>query len=330
MKENHFVFADLSTYNLETAQLFYSHVFNWEFVTEDGQYYLSTNAGKEIAGLYETPKKFREMNMPSFWMSYIQVDNVEETVAKAKQLGGIVELVELDNPIGGVALIRDPLGAGFTVYDGNQLNSRFENTKNALAGNELFISDLGKIKPFYENLFLWKIVKSDTNHYTILDSRDKTIGNINVVQNEIKGKYEYWGVFFSVEDITTTKQRALDHGGSLIYEDGEITALADPFGAFFHIVPLAKDKVNLNPVQTTKPIKWKALLGLGLVLVYVITEWSWIWGIFFAFWVFMDVRSGQTHLLEPIARKQNPVLYWLVLMMWALLGIYSVYYNTIS
>ena len=84
MLENHFVFADLSTYDLNTAQPFYSQVFDWEYTTEDGRYHMATHNGKEIAGIYETPPKFKEMNMPSFWMSYIQVNSVLETVEKAK------------------------------------------------------------------------------------------------------------------------------------------------------------------------------------------------------------------------------------------------------
>lgn len=239
MKENHFVFADLSTYDLSTAKQFYSQVFDWEYITEDGSYHMATHGGKEIAGIYETPKKFKDMNMPSFWMSYIQVASVTDTVARARQLGGIIELVDIKNA-GAIALIRDPLGAGFTIYEGTVLDHRYEDRTNALVWNELFISNIQKIKPFYEGIFNWKISKVEGQRYDILNTQERTIGNVNVVSNDIKGTYEYWGVFLAVEDMVVAKSKVVKHGGSLIYEDDHLTALADPFGAFFHILPLEK------------------------------------------------------------------------------------------
>ena len=57
--------------------------------------------------------------MPSFWMSYIQVDSVEETVRIAEQYDAKVEIKPQPAPGGGVfALIRDPAGAGFTCFEG--------------------------------------------------------------------------------------------------------------------------------------------------------------------------------------------------------------------
>ncbi len=324
--ENHFVFADLSTYELAITKNFYSAVFNWEYFTEDDRYYLAHHDDKQISGLYETPRKFKDMNMPSFWMSYIHVESVEDTVAKAKTLGGIIELVETENPIGKIALIRDPLGAGFTVYEGDQLNSRFKNTKNALVWNELFISDFSRISPFYETLFHWTFAPAENGRRFILDSSQQQIGAVQEVSNTRKGKYEYWGVFFAVQDTATTKKSVLENGGLLVFEDDHFTALADPFGAFFHVVPLADSSISSKRSRFEKSFKWRALLGLGLIIISLGTGWAWIWGIFFALWVVMDLRSGQTHLFEPISKVQHPVLYWVVLVLWAFLGVYSVLY----
>ena len=326
MTENHFVFADLSTYQLGTAKNFYSAVFDWDYGSDDAIYFMASHGEKEIAGMYETPQKFKEMNMPSFWMTYILVESVTSTVAKAQSLGGIIELVDTENSIGPIALIRDPLGAGFTIYEGTILKHRYQNRKNALVWNELFVSDLESIKPFYEGIFNWKLSEISSERYNIMDSQENTIGNVNVVSNALKGKYEYWGVFFAVEDVAITRQKALQNGGSLIYEDENLTALADPFGAFFHLVPLNQPESRPNQEKSKRPLKWKAFLGLGLILIYMVTEWSWLWGIFFTFWVIMDLRSGQTHLLEPISKKQNPVLYWVIVVMWVTLGMVSLLY----
>lgn len=241
MKENNFVYADLSTYDLKITKSFYSNVFEWNYQDSGNGYFVAQFNGKEISGLYETPQKFKDMNMPSFWMSYIQVNSIEQTVEKAKELGGIIELVDKENPIGKIALIRDPLGAGFTIYQGNQLNARTQSDKKSLVWNELFISDLSMVKDFYEGIFNWKIqeTKDKTkNRHLILNSLNEEISAIQVVSNDVKGKFEYWSVFFGVENVEETKKRVLENGGSLVYEDQYLTSLADSFGAFFQIIPI--------------------------------------------------------------------------------------------
>ncbi|MEL7424006.1 MAG: VOC family protein [Bacteroidota bacterium] len=327
--ENNFVFTDLSTYNLEVAKSFYGELLDWHYMSDDSGYLMATFGNKEVSGLYETPQRFKDMKMPSFWMSYIQVDSVDDTVRKAKELGGIVELVDKEQPIGKVALIRDTLGAGFTVYEGDLLNARFANEPNALVWNELFVSSFATVKPFYEGIFNWSFAAAEDQRYLIQNTRQEKIGAIQEVGNDVKGKKEYWGVFFGVEDIPATKAKALANGGTLVYEDGTITALADPFGAFFHLVPLADGSVSgsLESASTTPGnIRWKAMLGLALIAISVLTSWTWIWGVFFTLWVMADLRSGYTHLFEPISREEHPALYWLIVVIWGVLGLYSLVY----
>ncbi|MEM6767904.1 MAG: VOC family protein [Bacteroidota bacterium] len=258
MNENHFVFADLSTYDIRVAKAFYENVFGWQYVqdrregwvakmiggimgitaADENPYLLAKWQGKEISGLYETPQKFKEIGMPSFWMSYIQVSDLEESIGKAIELGGIVEVVETDNPVGKIALIRDPLGAGFTLYEGGALNSRTQYQENSLVWNELFISNIHEVKSFYEGIFNWKIEEGPDRRYDILDRKGEKISAIQEVSNELKGKYEYWAVYFGVKHVEAIKEKVLVSEGSLLYETPKFTVLADPFGAFFHVVPI--------------------------------------------------------------------------------------------
>lgn len=325
MRENNFVFADLSTYEITTSIQFYSHIFDWEYQDSGGDYFIATYNNQETSGLYETPKKFREMNMPSFWMSYIEVTNLEETVQIAKESGGIIELVDLTNEIGKIALIRDPLGAGFTIYEGDQLNSRTTSHPNTLVWNELFISDLSKVIPFYEKIFNWRILPSKEGRAVITNSKNEEIAAIQEAPTSQKGKYEYWGVFFAVENIEKTKKKVLDNGGHLLYEGPHFTALSDSFGAFFQIVaitskssPVAKSKTTIFP--------WKAISGIFLILASILLEWHWVWSLFFVLWIVFDIRSGKTHLFETVSKKDTPIVYWSIILLWAGLSLIAIYY----
>lgn len=97
--------------------------------------------------------------MPPFWMSYIQVSDLEQTVGLAEQHGAKVEVRPTSASGGGqVALIRDPSGAGFTCYQGDAFSPKNASLIHGTqVWNELHVSDLTLIKDFYEKVFDWRI-----------------------------------------------------------------------------------------------------------------------------------------------------------------------------
>ncbi|CAM1362838.1 VOC family protein [Tenacibaculum xiamenense] len=326
MRENNFVFADLSTYDLVIAKSFYSNVFDWSYPKNFDDYLTAKYQTREVSGLYEMPEKFRRMKMPSFWMSYIQVNDIDKTLEKAKELGGTIEFIDKEQLIGKIALIRDPLGAGFTVYEGDSLNARFEDKPNTFIWSELFISDFSKVKMFYEGVFNWKLEEGQSDRFFIKNREDVIIGAIQELDSKIKGDKEYWSVFFGVANIEQTKEKVLQNGGKLVYEDVSTTVLSDPFGAFFHVSQIRNTLGTDDKKENTilkKRIKWKALLGIALIVISFITGWLWIWGFFFLLWVIYDVRSGITHLLEPISKKESPFLFWVIIGLWTFVSMYS-------
>ena len=232
---NNFIWTDLSTFDLEKTKQFYNEIFGWNYYQSDDQYHVGYTGNFEASGLYEMPEKFQKMNMPSFWMSYIQVENVAETVAIAKKANGIIEVVEDLESFGKIALIRDPLGAGFTIYEGNQLNSRTEDTENTLVWNELFASDASLVIPFYSAIFNWKITYEGYGRYVIENEKGETVSAIQQLDNSIKGKHEYWGVFFKVKDFEQAKLTIINNGGTIVFAGDTYALCTDSFNAMFHI-----------------------------------------------------------------------------------------------
>lgn len=238
MSLTNFIYADLSTYTPTKTIAFYENVFGWTYHKFEDYYtaYLGTT---EVSGLYETPEKFKQMRMPHFWMSYIRVNSVAATVQKAKKLGGIIELESKLYANEKIALIRDPLGAGFTVYEGNQLqNIRTKNTPNTLIWNELHVSNAAKILPFYQGIFNWNI-EQENDCYKVLNHQNEHIASIKEIPNKYKGSYEYWACTFGVNDIQVTKKLILENGGTEIAtEDHRILCTDNSNEAFFYIEAL--------------------------------------------------------------------------------------------
>ena len=235
MMQNKFIWADLSSYEPNKTKKLYEAVFGWRYY--DSYDYLTAYKGSiEVVGLYQTPLKFQKMKMPSFWMSYIQVDSVQETIEKARELGGIIELANLENPIGGIALIRDTSGAGFTVYEGNSLNSRTVAEENTLIYNELHVSNIQKAVEFYEELFEWKFEWLDNSSVDVHDilSNEK-ITSIYEIDNSFKGKYEYWVCTFGVKNLKETAAKIQKNNGSVLFDEGNRILCSDGSEAFFYV-----------------------------------------------------------------------------------------------
>jgi len=235
MKEGEFIWADLSTYDLDKSIPFYKKVFKWTIINNEN-YFIVSNNNEALAGIYETPDFFKKIRMPHFWMSYFQVNSIEKTVALAKDLNAKIEIPSAEFYNGKIALIRDLQGAGFTIYDGKDLQLSINKKQGILAKTELHVSNIATVIPFYTALFGWEIVSLKPNEYQVkIDGIFKEIF-LKEIQNLIKGEYEYWVTTILVDDLKACTSKIVNHGGSLISEEENRNLMADNSGeAFFYV-----------------------------------------------------------------------------------------------
>lgn len=78
------MFVDLSTYDVDRSKRFYHALFGWQYEEDDEGYCVAYAHTRQVCGIYQTPQMFQDMNMPHFWMTYIQVDSRDETVRIAQ------------------------------------------------------------------------------------------------------------------------------------------------------------------------------------------------------------------------------------------------------
>ena len=233
---NDFIWTDLSTYYPKEVIPFYENVFGWNFHDAGGYHVAFTEHGEEVCGVYETPSFFQKIKMPHFWMNYIQVEDLKATAKLAEQLGGKIEVNDEVFYGGRIALIRDTLGAGFTVYEGKKLK---QSVIPASIQRELHVSNVSKAIDFYGNLFDWELRPSTKDHIEIFNAAGSRLGAILELPNSTKGTYEYWVTVFKVNDLASTRQRIAASGGTVISDEGYRMLFADPLGeAFFYIQAL--------------------------------------------------------------------------------------------
>jgi predicted enzyme related to lactoylglutathione lyase len=108
---NPFAHVELNTNDVGKAKGFYSKLFDWkmEDMKMDWGTYTIISVGEGTGGgLMQNPIP----NGPSFWLSYVLVDDIEAATKKAKSLGATVckEVTEVPD-MGWLSIISDPTGA---------------------------------------------------------------------------------------------------------------------------------------------------------------------------------------------------------------------------
>ena len=69
--------------------------------------------------------------------------------------------------------------------------------------------------------------------------------------------------------------------------------------------------------------QWKNILGLVIIVVSVIMDWHWAWGIMFFIWFLQGIQHEETTLFEGVTKRESPILYWVILLMWLGMALYS-------
>ena len=111
---------ELQTRDSESAGDFYRALFGWETdpIEQDGNLVYTTikNAGSQNGGFM--PMSEEHGDAPSFWLPYFAVNSCDETVEKTRGSGGAVLAGPMDLPAGRIAVLADPAGAAFAVFEG--------------------------------------------------------------------------------------------------------------------------------------------------------------------------------------------------------------------
>ncbi|MEO0465274.1 MAG: VOC family protein [Pseudomonadota bacterium] len=247
MAHGEFVWSNLSSFRPEVTKRFYRKLFGWsynEMRQPDGWPYHVAKAGDhEAASIFEMPRQFQDMRLASYWMPYIIVDNLDTACETAIKLGGKVELGPLAwNSQNQIVLLRDPLGAGFTIHQGNGFSpDPHEGWPGHRAWCSLVVSDAEEVAPFYRQLFDWD-VRRDSTGFSVRTRDGKWVADITSLKDEMRGPFQFWGVYFAVHNVKKAARLAERQGGEILYEEttpsGPITLIGDPDGAAFFLIQL--------------------------------------------------------------------------------------------
>jgi uncharacterized protein len=107
---------ELATTDVEQAQAFFGELLGWQYEPDESGYASITNGGRLNGGI--RPQTERERGIPPNWLPYFTVENVDDAAGHAERLGGRTMVPASEIHIGRIAVIADPHGAAFAVFEG--------------------------------------------------------------------------------------------------------------------------------------------------------------------------------------------------------------------
>lgn len=257
MGHGEFLWCDLATFGANDALKFYGGVFRWRFTTEtfpDGSvYHYATHRDDVTAGIYEMPEIYRDAGMPSFWMTYVGVDEISPSIDLATKLGGRLILGPASFGAGAaIAMLEDPLGARFTIFTGNHLQPRRRNmVDGSHAWDELLTPDVEAATAFYGELFNWKFDPPDTTGRRLVRNLALSItSEFRPVPADAQAGVAGWKTGFATTSARETIAATLKVGGREMNVPGLVTRdehfLADQNGSIFAIKEIGQRRTWLD------------------------------------------------------------------------------------
>ena len=240
-----FSWTDLNTTDQGAAKAFYSGLFGWEITDmpagEGVEYSMAAIGGKWVGAISPQPQQQRDAGVPPAWNSYVTVANVDESAAKAGELGATVHAPPFDvMEAGRMAVIQDPQGAWFLLWQPNQhKGAQLVNAPGALCWNELGSPDLDGSAKFYGDLLGWtsEPMEGGDMPYLVVKTADgHTNGGIRPPMPP--DTPPFWLVYFATDDLDATLSKVTDLGGNVLMGNTDIgiariAVAQDPQGAVF-------------------------------------------------------------------------------------------------
>jgi hypothetical protein len=251
-----FIWYELITPDPVAAKTFYDAVVGWTIESQpSGQMdyrMIGRSDGGNAGGVMRLTDEMKSHGARPIWLGYINVDDVDRSVASIEQAGGKVLMAAFDIPgIGRIALVSDPQGAPFYVMKPippadkpNEKSDVFSpSAEQRIGWNELSTTDPVAARRFYGDQFGWDsgefMDMGEMGEYRFLDQNGERIG---ALCGSMPGREPKWRYYFRVPSISAAKAAAEQNGGTIAMGPHQVPTGdwvligVDPQGAEFALV----------------------------------------------------------------------------------------------
>jgi predicted enzyme related to lactoylglutathione lyase len=223
------------------AQEFYSQLFGWGtevFKPGEVDYAMISVDGRAHGGY----GRALEGAPPPHWLSHVRVDDLDETIEKAKRAGGDLAAGPFDmSEVGRIGILEDPQGAFISAY---QPAEEGPPSEGVFVWDELGTTDVDAAQRFYEAVFGWTTTDMGPEYggYRIFGAEGAERGVGGVMALPDASIPPLWQPYVAVDDPDRIVAQAKELGASVVVEPmdvpnvGRLAVLRDPQGAGFGII----------------------------------------------------------------------------------------------
>jgi predicted enzyme related to lactoylglutathione lyase len=212
-------------------------------------YTMWTANGKPMGGTMKLPDEAVAGGARPHWLAYVDVPDVDATIARAQELGATVMVPPRDIPtVGRFSVFSDPQGATIAAFTPEQRQSEPEGMPpvGEFSWHELATTDPDAALGFYSDLFGWEKISSfDMGEtagglYQMYGRNGKTLGGIFKKPAEMPGP-SAWLYYARVADVNAAVEAARQQGGQVLNGPMEvpggdlIAQFLDPQGGMFAV-----------------------------------------------------------------------------------------------
>ncbi len=249
-----FVWYELMTTDLDAAKAFYSAVVGWK-IHEAGmggpRYEIFGNEGIDVGGMMSWASVGE--SFPAGWMAHIHTADVDAEAAAVQADGGGVLRPPSEIPgVGRFAVVHDPQGAGYLLFQPNQAAAPprlAPPTPGSVGWHELGTTDWAGAWEFYSKRYGWRkdvaVDMGPMGTYQTFSAGEAGGGMMTVPPAmRPEGFRPAWLYYFVVDSINAAAERVKGNGGEITYGPaqvpggGWIVQAIDPQGGKFALTAM--------------------------------------------------------------------------------------------
>jgi len=237
-----FVWFELQTKEVDKATSFYPEALPWRIEPmsmQDGSSYTMIKVGEAgIGGILSPPA-----DVPTAWMSYVSVADVDETAKKITAAGGTTPMDAFDVPgVGRMQPASDPQGGMFSLFKAETADPQRVEGPGSLHWNELWTQDPKASLAFYESALGYtheEMTMPNGTYYILKDGDDPRGGVLQAPSSDIP---TMWLQYITVDDCDAALARAKQNGATVVAEPvdaegvGRFGIFRDPLGGMIGVI----------------------------------------------------------------------------------------------
>lgn len=231
---------DMTVADAPSAEAFYTAVFGWDFEQSPWHYDKALLDGKAVTALGAGEPAGR-----SAWTTYLSCDDADTYAAAVVAAGGSVVSDPHDAPTGRLAIVADPDGGVFGLWQGRTFfGSEVVDVPGAPCWAEASSRNPAATAEFLGTVFGLEVRRPYRGYsYRQLRRGGAEVAGVLGRTHERRPYtgHAAWLVYFRVADTDAAVRTVLEHGGTLKENAhdtgfGRFAVVADPNGARFALI----------------------------------------------------------------------------------------------